>query len=66
MIDGDQERRLTDCMDLARELRQLFGRFIIAREENDAAHQRMRQTPAVFVGQRRARHVEHDGSVRNL
>ena len=48
MIDRDEQWRIARRMNAARELQQLLGAFVVACEEDDAAHQRMREHVALL------------------
>ncbi len=66
VIDRDQQRRLAHGMNLARQFRELIGRAVVARKQDHAADQRMREAPAVVGGKLGARDVEHHRPERDL
>ena len=61
VIDGDQDV-IANVADRVGERDELRAVREVAREQDDAARHRMGDAANVRVGQRRADHVEHDGS----
>jgi hypothetical protein len=59
MIDADDQRRRAHGVDVRDEFRELFGACEVAREEDDAAHERMAQHFAVFGRQLETVDVDH-------
>ena len=59
LVHGDEERRRADRVDLRREARELLGALVVAREEDDAAHLRVREQVALLRLDRDAREVHH-------
>ena len=62
VVYRNQQMRRAQRADRLGQFEQLRRRGVIARKQNDAAHQRVRQAAAVVVGKRGAGHVEHDGA----
>ena len=59
LVDGDDERRRAHGVDVGHQLRELLGRLVVAREQDDAAHERMAQHVAVLGRQLETCHVDH-------
>ena len=66
VIDGDQQRWLSQRVDIVRESRQLPGRFVVTREQDYAADQRMREALAITGREIGAGDVEHYRAERNV
>ncbi|OMP13310.1 hypothetical protein COLO4_01901 [Corchorus olitorius] len=62
VVHADQQVGF-DALDIGAQLHQLLAAFPVAGEEDDAADQRMRQAPAVRVGERLAGDVDDQGCV---
>ena len=62
VVDANQQRRGLQRADVGGERSKLRRVAVVAREQDHAADQRVGQPPAVFVGERGARHVEHQGA----
>jgi hypothetical protein len=62
VVHADQEI-LAHVLHLRAKVRQLLAVLPVARKQDHAAHQRMRQAAAVVGGELQARHVEDDGCV---
>ena len=62
MIHRDQQRRRAQCMDRGSEFCQLARRLIIAREQNDPAHQRVKQARLVLGSHCGSGHIQHHRS----
>src|SRR5205085_9117007 len=52
-------------MNLIDQRTHLFGRLVVARKQDHAAHERMQQAFAFFGSERLARNIEHDGAQRH-
>src|SRR5579862_1502484 len=59
MIDGNEQGRTAHRVDAARQLQQLLGVCIIAREQDDATDERMREHVALFRQDRKSYQVDH-------
>ncbi len=59
VIDGDQQPRTSQTVDLRHEVLQLPRIGVVAGEQDDAAHQRMSQQFTIFRAQRSAGDVDH-------
>src|SRR3984885_3756633 len=65
LVDRNDERRCTRGVDVGAERGKLRVVNIIARKQDDAAHQRMAQELAVFATQLKTRHINHQGAEAN-
>ena len=66
VIDGDEQARLAQRVDFSGECGQLRATGKIAREQDDAADQRMAQALAVDIGQCGAGDVDHQRTVGQM
>ncbi len=65
LIDGHEQRRLTNGMDLGGELRELLDALEVTREQDDAAHERRREPLALVRGKGLAAQIDHQGTQRH-
>ena len=65
VVDGHQQRRAAHGTDVAHQRRHLLGAFVVAREQDDGPDQRMFEYFAVFRGEPRTGHIDHQGSKRH-
>ena len=65
MIDGNQQARLAQFVNASGQVGELVAAFKIAGKQDDPAHQRMRQTLALGVGERKPRDVHHQRTARD-
>ena len=65
LIGGDQQPRVAHRVDLRHQPPQLLRVGVVAREQDDAAHQRMREHFAIFGRQLLARDIDHQRSQRH-
>ena len=66
LIGRDQKRRRLERADLRGEAGKLCRALVIALKQDDAAHQRMREPPAVCIAERGAGHIQHQGAEHQL
>ena len=59
MVDGDQRRRFAQRPDGCSQSRKLRGRVVVAREQDHATDQRMRDPFAVLRIEHEPRYVQH-------
>ena len=66
MIDGDEHRRVARGADVRDQALELLDALEIAREQDDASHQRMREQLAILLGEAMALHIDHQGAEGHL
>ncbi len=60
LVDGHEQRRRADAVDFGDQARELFRAFVVAREQDHAADERMRKEFALLGLERDAGDIDHD------